>query len=635
MDPSRLQGASYRKDIDGLRAIAILSVVAYHLGIPGASGGYVGVDVFFVISGYLITSLISREIDRGSFSLIRFYERRIRRILPALAALLIVSSIAAWVFLLPQEFADYSKSLLAAVASGSNILFWSQSGYFDGPSQFKPLLHTWTLGVEEQFYIFLPLLLMLISSRWKRYRSTWIACLALISFAISAAGVIYSPAQAFFLLDSRAWELLAGGMLALNMVPAIRSAVGRSIAGISGLCLMLIAVAGYTDSTPFPGIAAILPCLGAMLVIAAGQSGSSIVGRLLSLRPMVFVGLISYSLYLWHWPILVLARMGLLSWVSISRHYARVILLLEMLVVSILSWRFVEMPFRSGPRVPSRRFLFIAAGVTYAGIAAFALAIMLTGGMPNRYSPEAAQIATFQAEGGDRQAEREGTCMVDSSSRSNSLDVKDCLREESSKPNLLLFGDSHAAHLWYGLSTAFPELNVMQATAATCKPLIRVSKAAPYCQNLRDFIFAEYLTTHHIDGVILSAAWLEADLLPLGETLDALRSLGLKVYLVGPNPSYDEPLPRLLVRSRMKEDTSLPARHLVRFAWELDNEMRRLAVEKQLAGYISLVDAMCPEGKCIEYAEPLVPVECDGNHFSARGSIVIANNIRKAHGLPY
>jgi peptidoglycan/LPS O-acetylase OafA/YrhL len=633
MKTNLLKSGLHRSDIDGLRAVAILSVVAYHVGIPRVGGGYVGVDIFFVISGYLITSMISREIDCENFSLVRFYERRVRRILPALAVVLIASLIGGWIFLLPAEFADFSRSLLAAVASCSNILFWRQSGYFDGPSELKPLLHTWSLGVEEQFYVFLPLILILIDRFWKSRRGIWIAGIAFVSFAISAVGVVYYPVGAFFLLSSRAWELMVGSMLAIGMFPAIRGAVCRNLASASGLLMILIAITKYNAFTPFPGVAALLPCVGAVMVIAAGQSGSSMVSRILSLPLVAFVGLISYSLYLWHWPILVLARMQVVSWVPLGRPYSRTILLLEMFIMAILSWRFVEKPFRSGPHAPLRRPLFITGGVTYSALAVFALMVIVTRGVQGRFSPEAVRIASFEADGGDRVAEREGTCMV-GRSNSASIHVKDCLSEDANRPNFLLFGDSHAAHLWYGLSREFPELNIMQATAGTCKPLIQVAMAEPYCQNLRDMIFAKYLSSHHVDGVILSAAWIPSDLTPLAATLDLFQSLGVKVYLVGPNPGYDESLPRLLAQSVMKGDASIPERHLVHTAWTLDESMLRLSEQKRLAGYISLVTAMCPNGKCIEYAGRLVPIESDGNHLTADGSVVIARNIRKVHGLP-
>ena len=630
------KSSSYRPDIDGLRAVAILSVVAYHVGIPHVTGGFVGVDVFFVISGYLITSIIWREIDSARFSLVGFYERRVRRILPALASVLIITTFAAWHFLLPHEFSEYAKSLAAAVASCSNILFWQQSDYFGGASAFKPLLHTWSLGVEEQFYVFLPLLLLLVAKLGKKSLPIWIAAIGLLSFARSEYGVLHFSTGAFYLLDSRAWELMVGSALAIGMVPAIRGAIGRNIASAVGICLILIACFGFTPYTLFPGAAALLPCVGSLLIIAAGQSGTSIVGRMLSFKPFAFIGLISYSLYLWHWPLLVLAKMDSVPWISITRPFGRSILIIEMLAAAILSWQFVEKPFRSGPRAPARKALFLAAGCTYAVLGLLALAILINKGVPQRFPPDAVRIASYEADGGDRWFERSGTCMIDNTSRAGSLglDMGHCMTQQSGKQNLLLFGDSHAAHLWIGLSRQFPDVNFMQATAAMCRPLVGDAKAEPYCQNLRDFVFNEYLPAHHIDGLILSAAWTDADIAPLSTTLDKLSGLGIKVYVIGPGPAYDEALPRLLVQSVMRGDESIPQHHLVRTMWRLDNRIRGIADQKPGVRYISILSDLCPNGACIEYAQPLVPLESDGDHFTAAGSDLLASRIREGNQLP-
>lgn len=634
MAPRKTSSGTYRPDIDGLRAIAILSVVAYHLGVTGVTGGFVGVDIFFVISGYLITSIIWREISSGRFSLVGFYERRVRRILPALAFVLIVTTIVSWAFLLPQEFADYAKSLLAAVASCSNILFWQQSGYFGGANEFKPLLHTWSLGVEEQFYLFLPLFLMLVGRYWKKSLPLWIAFIAFVSFAISEYGVLHFSVGAFYLLDSRAWELMMGSALAIGMIPEIKGTVARNIASAVGLILIVIADFRLTSFTLFPGAAALLPCCGSLLIMAAGMSGSSVVGKILGFRPISFVGLISYSLYLWHWPLVVLARMGLVSWISFDLPHARFFLFSEMLAIAVLSWLFVERPFRSGPRAPGRKILYLTAGLTYAPLGLFATVVLLENGIPHRFPPEAVRIASFETNGGDRWFEREGSCMVDRSSKADRLDVDKCLKYAPQKQNVLLFGDSHAAHLWYGLSQEFPELNLMQATAATCRPLINVAKAEPYCQNLRDFIFGEYLPTHHIDLLVLAAAWTPPDLAPLAATLDKLNEMGIKVYLIGPVPGYDVALPRLLVQSIMRKDASLPYRHLDRDAWHLDDEMRNLAMQKHIARYISVLVDLCPNHACVEYAKPLVPMESDRAHFTAEGSLVLAKELRAANEFP-
>jgi peptidoglycan/LPS O-acetylase OafA/YrhL len=627
-------GGNYRPDIDGLRAVAILSVMAYHMLLPHAAGGFVGVDIFFVISGYLITSIIWREIGLGTFSIVRFYERRVRRILPALAGVLIACIVGGWVFLLPGEFVEFAWSTLAASVSGANIFFWLHAGYFAGPAEMKPLLHTWSLGVEEQFYLLLPPTLLLVARFARRRVSLVLGVIGVVSFAASLLYVRYSPDSAFYLLSSRAWELMVGSLLAVGAIPGFRTAIGRQAAGLVGLGMILYAVTQYNMLTPFPGAAALLPCIGAMLIIAAGQYGSSAVGWLLSLRPVVFVGLISYSLYLWHWPLSVLGRMGIVPWANFMRHGGKLMVLAEVFAAATLSWLFIERPFRGGPRAPKRKALFAAMGATFACIAALAVAILATGGAPSRYSPLQNAIASYLAEGGNPTTERSGTCMVDHSYQAPKLDAANCLRADSAKPNILLFGDSHAAQLWYGLSHEFTELNVMQATAAMCKPLIGAPRAAPFCQNLRDFIFDDYLAAHHPDAILLAGAWNAADLDPLAETIDALRQRGEKVYLAGPNPTYLAPLPRLLVLSIKNGDPELPRRRMNQDAFALDGAMRALAAEKHIAGYISLVDAMCPERNCSLYANADAPMESDSNHLTAEGSIAMAQRIRTQRVLP-
>lgn len=627
-------GSYYRPDIDGLRAVAILSVMAYHMLLPHSTGGFVGVDVFFVISGYLITSIVWREIGLGKFSIVRFYERRVRRILPALAGVLIACIVGGWVFLLPREFVEFAWSMLAASVSGANIFFWLHASYFAGPAEMKPLLHTWSLGVEEQFYLLLPPALLLVARFAKQRVALVLGAIGVVSFAASVFYVMRSPDSAFYLLSSRAWELMAGSLLAVGAIPGFRTALGRHVAGLAGLGMILYAVTRYTPLTPFPGAAALLPCMGAVLVIAAGQYGSSIAGRLLSLRPVVFVGLISYSLYLWHWPISVLARMGIMPWVTFMRHGGKLMVLAEVFAAGTLSWMFIERPFRGGPHAPGRKSLFLTMGATFACLAAVACVLIASHGMPSRFSPLQVRIASYLAEGGNPVTERNGTCMVDHSYQAPKLDVAACLRTDSTRPNILLFGDSHAAHLWYGLSHQFAELNVMQATAAMCKPLLGVPRAAPFCQNMRDFIFNDYLAAHHPDAILLAGAWNQADLAPLSKTIDALQARGEKIYLAGPNPVYDAPLPRLLVLSLANDDPELPARHMNPELWKLDSAMRALAEEKHVAGYLSLADAMCPNRACALYAGPQAPMESDSNHLTAEGSVAMAERIRTQNVLP-
>jgi peptidoglycan/LPS O-acetylase OafA/YrhL len=310
----------YRPDIDGLRAVAVLSVLAFHIRLRGIQGGFVGVDVFFVISGYLISSIVFSEIAESRYSVIGFYERRIRRIFPALFAMLAVFSVFAVIYLLPAELVAYGKSTLAATASASNFYFWRHSGYFDSPTSY-PLLHTWSLAVEEQFYILFPLFLLLVRKFFPTRLRPSVIVLFCASLVASAVVVFRYRETAFYMPYTRAWELLLGTILSLGMLPRLPRAWQRNLATLAGIGLIAFSILFYTERMLFPGLSALAPCVGSALIIGAGESGSSLIGKILSWRPIVFIGLISYSLYLWHWPVIVLHQMGVFdASSSISSH---------------------------------------------------------------------------------------------------------------------------------------------------------------------------------------------------------------------------------------------------------------------------------------------------------------------------
>ena len=335
----------YRPDIDGLRAISILFVFAYHLGVFRVFGGFIGVDVFFVISGFLISSILFREMEESRFSLLAFYGRRVRRIFPALAGMILFTAGAAGIYLLPSQREGFTRSLLAAVFSVSNIYFLQQSHYFH-PNWSKPLLHTWSLGVEEQFYVLFPLFLIAVRRCLPgRFREAILSVTA-FSFLSSVYGVYAYPAETFYLPATRLWEFLLGTMICLDLFPAIHSSIGRNALSALGLLLVVVSAFVYSGRTHFPGLPALVPCLGTVLIIVAGETGTSVVGRLLSMKPLVFIGLISYSLYLYHWPIIVFQQISMIQFRHASDRTINTTILLFSLLIATLSWRLVESPFR-------------------------------------------------------------------------------------------------------------------------------------------------------------------------------------------------------------------------------------------------------------------------------------------------
>ena len=385
----------YRPDIDGLRAIAILTVVFYHYGIRPFGGGYVGVDVFFVISGFLITSLISDDIARSDFSIAGFYERRIRRIFPALVAVLIVACAVGFTLLLPNDLKNFGQSLAATALLSSNLEFWREAGYFDSAQTVKPLLHTWSVTVEEQFYLVFPFFLICLVRFPKAYAAAGLLLIWTASLVASQVLTLHHPSSAFYLLPSRFWELVLGSALALVVTAAPRTALAANAASLVGLGLILGAAIAYTADTAFPGLAALAPCVGAALVIYGGRRRPPpAVNALLAVRPMVLLGLMSYSLYLWHWPVLVFAgyvapRLSLL---------ARALLLVLSLLLAALSWRYVEQPFRGKSVILSRRTLFAAATCAMAAAVVLGGLVTLRKGFPGRYDPEISAILAVEGD---------------------------------------------------------------------------------------------------------------------------------------------------------------------------------------------------------------------------------------------
>ncbi|MCH8685927.1 acyltransferase family protein [Pedomonas mirosovicensis] len=347
----------YRPEIDGLRAVAVIPVILFHAGLSLFSGGFAGVDVFFVISGYLITSIIINELEEGRFSIVRFYERRARRILPALFVVMLccIPFAAAW--MLPWQFKDFAQSLIAVTLFSSNILFWREDDYFATAAEEKPLLHTWSLAVEEQYYLLFPLLLALLWRFGRRPVFGVIALLAGASLLLSEYGSRHWGSANFYLAHTRAWELLIGSICAfLQFRQPQRRSNGLSALGLG---LILFAIFRYDETTPFPSVYALAPTLGTALVILYGAGGTW-AGRLLATRPFVGIGLISYSAYLWHQPLLAFARIYSLKTPPIEMMLA---LSAASLVLAYLSWKYVETPFRNR-RAFSRGAIFRSAAAT-------------------------------------------------------------------------------------------------------------------------------------------------------------------------------------------------------------------------------------------------------------------------------
>jgi peptidoglycan/LPS O-acetylase OafA/YrhL len=600
-----MRGMKYRSDIDGLRAVAILPVVAYHAGLALVPGGFLGVDVFFVISGYLICRLINDEINNGSFTVAAFYKRRVMRLFPALFAMLLATSVLAYLYLLPIELKEFSDSMIAAVTYVSNIFFALTTGYFDAPAETKPLLHTWSLSVEEQFYIVCPLFMLACYRFCPKRLNAMVAAGALVSFAAAVLAYTRNPTFAFFLTPFRAWELLLGALLGIRFFPAAASADLKSVIGGAGLALVLFAVFGFSRDTPLP-LATSVACVGTAMIIQSSENGASIVGRLLSWRPAVFIGLISYSLYLWHWPIMVFQRSD-----GILFEQASVTAKLGLIAVSIgvayLSWKFVELPFRVRTKTISVRLAY-------------------------RFPPSVVAIGSYL--GYDPAAAfRAGRCYL--GANRETFDAKTCLTKDATRPNYLLIGDSHAAQLWLGLSSVLTSVNLMQATVTMCRP-VRVDVAAfdtRKCPQLMHFVFDDYLVNEKVDKVLLAASWKQEDMPKLAASLDYLKEHGIAAAVFGPIVEYDYALPRLLADAIRYHDPQRVDRERTAAIPVLDRRMRMLVTGKGVT-YISTYDAMCNSGTCVKFVTGSIPFQFDAGHLTAEGSIALAEKLRDNDALP-
>ncbi len=384
---STCRNPAYRPDIDGLRAVAVLAVVFYHAGIPGFSGGFVGVDIFFVISGFLITGIVWSEIDDKEFSLQRFYIRRIKRIFPALFAVLIVTSIAAFALLIPRDLEEFGQSVNAATLFSSNFHYLKSAGYFDGPAVEKPLLHTWSLSVEEQFYAAWPLILILLSRTLPSRRVLHVIIgLCIISLIFTEARLIaeFPKELVLFPLVQNVGAAYWSGPGRYCGLLAARTTCNRTGSGGTGRNRL----GGYLlrFSIPFPGLTALLPCAAAALIIASGSTGNP-VSRVLSIAPIRRIGLISYSLYLIHWPLFSFAHLYFNEELSLA---IRFIIVALSFLLAYLSWRFIETPFRAAS-VP-RFAVFGAAAAAMVSLCLAGFSFSESGGFPQRVDDKVLRV---------------------------------------------------------------------------------------------------------------------------------------------------------------------------------------------------------------------------------------------------
>ena len=642
---------SYRADIDGLRAVAVLPVVFYHAGFSAFSGGFVGVDVFFVISGYLITSIIAGEIQEGTFTLHRFYERRARRLFPALFTVIGACCLAAVFLLMPKEMEDFGQSAATTALFASNFLFFTEAGYFDGPAELKPLLHTWSLAIEEQYYLLFPGFLLLIKRRLRGLFLPWTLAVLLASFAISMWSVNNARDAAFYLLPSRTWELLLGSCIALMPAPALPQWL-REGAGIAGVVLILTAVFTFDSSTPFPGAAALLPCLGTGLIIACGRNGKTTLAmHALSLRPVVFVGLISYSLYLWHWPVLVFARHYVLE--PLSAYQASVLVMLSILL-AIGSWRFVERPFRGSRGLLSRRGIFAASAAVMTLAIGTGLYFDSTEGAPHRLPPKVQRIAEVANDKPPERIRCEGMDPADIT-----YDTACRLTSVDAEPSVLVWGDSHAMAIMPVMSraAATSNLNGLNITSNGCVPILGVSRPGGdqgnECVDFNETVLNILAEHPNLRTVIIVARWARHsegtvfgdedgdDLFiayqgteaatpqqnrglfrtALANTLQRLEQLGRRIVIVGPVPEIGTNVPVVLAKATWRNkpiDLDVPVGEFEARQAFIHDTFAELQQQFDIH-FLDPAPYFCDATSCDAVDSTGLPLYFDDNHIASAG----------------
>jgi peptidoglycan/LPS O-acetylase OafA/YrhL len=640
----------YRADLDGLRAIAVLVVVFNHAGLSIFSGGYIGVDIFFVISGFLITTIIAREIKENKFTVLKFYERRVRRILPALVVMVVFALLASALLYDSGRFKSFAKSLLATMLFYSNINFWGEAGYFDAPSLLKPLLHTWSLAVEEQFYIVYPLFMYAIHI-WARKSQKLILCIVgLVSLSLAVYAVNTNDAtSAFYLAHMRAWELVVGGLLALNIFPGTTNKGINTALGLVGALMIAISVFQYTDKTPFPGLSAVVPVLGTALIIYSSTVEKSPVGMFLSLAPLVFIGQISYSLYLWHWPAITFAEYYIirpLTWLELS------LLLAAIMVVSTLSWRFVETPFRSRRFLSTRQIFTLGFGVMAIIIAAAGVVYRFNG-FPGREGP------TSLVDYLDKETTDHYTDCADVTNG-----FKSCWIGEKSQPaSFMLWGDSHASSLRRAVERAARNNGFLGLFTykLSCPPLLGVardfSSVTRECNEYNEGV-VRYLAAHpEISTVILAGRWsfyIEGEYHPsrspelmlagfsikkpksssyertvesgLGQTVQTLLGMNRNVVIVSPVPEigYDVPSANFIATRSGRDLNEVIAPSVDEY---LERSRKAFVIldDLQKEYEIQVVDpwkALCVDNQCRVTIDG-VPIYKDDDHLSLFGSELV------------
>ncbi len=627
----------YRADIDGLRAIAVLSLILFHYGVAGISGGFLGVDILFVVSGYLVARSIFQDVRTGTWSYSGFYVRRLRRLFPALFATLAASYAAALFLLMPDDLQWFATAALHSAVATSNFLYWFKAGYFGASAADTPLLNTWAISAAVQLYLVWPVLMLAVlgQSATRLRVGLLIAIMALAAGLSVWAGqvVLQTDARAaFYLMPFRIAELAAGALLV--WVPRLPARLRRweDWLLLAGIGLLLLCIVGYDRKTPFPGLGLLLPTLGAALVVYAGQAPR--LGYLLRNPALVWVGLIAYPLYLVHWPLLGFVQVYLLRPIA---GWEKPALILVALGLGWLLARLVERPFRDrSDRTRQMRppaFALACAGLTIALLWTSALVLLGEGWVWRIPSEVRAPLAGLEfARHGRETANRVGVChlnmWVGKTALGGYVDDR-CMHVDPERPNYLIIGDSHGGDRYAGLSALFPEVNFLQMTTASCRPLLDTDFTDYYCPERMEYVYRAYLPRTRLDGVILAGRWQEKDLDRLRATLKHLRGLKHRVIVLGPAVEIFPWVPDLVFHhGRLAGLEAWVSRFIAPERLEMDRRIRDLSVQEG-AEYYSAIDALCPNLRCPVLGPSGGLLIVDYGHQSPEGALAQAQGFQR------
>ena len=638
---------NYRKEIDGIRALAVISVILFHAGFSTFSGGFFGVDIFFVISGYLITKVIVEELENGTFSLLNFYERRVRRIVPALSFVMLCTLPLAWLWMIPQDLEEFSRSLISTPLFLSNFLFYSTSDYFSTNSEFKPLIHTWSLAVEEQYYNLFPLFLMFIWKLGKKWSIFLLLIIATTSFFIAKNNSLTKPLYAFYMLQSRAFEILIGAIIALlikdkeelfykespTRIAVIyqkyTSIIDHSLS-IAGLAMMIYAILFFDKNTQNPTLFALMPIIGTALVLAFATN-KNFIGKFLSHKILVGIGLISYSAYLWHQPLFAFARLKTID-NNLSQIFLFILCLISFLL-AFFSWKYIENPFRNKSKI-TRKAIFILSLLFSFILISIGLIIFKNDGFKNRLNGEQQKIISFQNIDELRKDLRDNICYLGPENTFH--DFKPECYGGKTNNTYLIWGDSLAATLYRGLKSIHDD--TLQLTASLCHPIIDKNfLGRPNCYNINNFI-KEKISKLKLKKIFLQASWIlnsdEKNLVQnIIKTIEFIKTASPQssIIIIGSLPIWGIDLPQLILRKNLtlngEKYIKLPNYKKLK---EIDEKLKTLERFENVK-FISALDQMCKEDKClaiIKYKEEYWITSPDLHHLNEASSIFLFNKIK-------